>query len=66
MLPLYVAYLNRSGPGNICHYSIHGGESCVQESTPIPWLLVALVLFTVGALLCRSAAARAAKPRQSP
>jgi hypothetical protein len=42
---LYVAYLNRSGPGTICT-SITGGQSCTDESSPWPWLAVG-----VGSLL---------------
>ena len=45
--PLYVAYLNRQGPGNICT-SFSSGQSCVQEYSPWPWLTGAVLLITVG------------------
>jgi hypothetical protein len=47
LAPLYVAWLNRDGPGNICHH-ITNGESCTQESAPLPWLLAGLLLLFSG------------------
>jgi hypothetical protein len=44
---LYVAYINRSGPGQACH-SISGGEQCTQLMTPWPWLFVGAVLAISG------------------
>ncbi|MFZ2058677.1 MAG: hypothetical protein WAV54_14830 [Acidimicrobiales bacterium] len=44
---LWVAYLNRSGPGNVCT-SGHGVESCIQALDPWPWLGVTVVLVTAG------------------
>src|SRR5690242_15451273 len=41
---LYVAFLNREGPGEVCH-RFTDGESCTQEFTPWPWLVAgALVI----------------------
>ncbi|HEX6394396.1 MAG TPA: hypothetical protein VFZ97_13235 [Acidimicrobiales bacterium] len=45
---LYVAYLNRAGPGNVCT-SNTSGQTCVQEWSPWPWLSLAIVLVGVGA-----------------
>ena len=45
--PLYVAYLNRSGPGNVCTSS-HGVQSCIEALDPWPWLGATVVLVTVG------------------
>ncbi|HMC38168.1 MAG TPA: hypothetical protein VKI19_00810 [Acidimicrobiales bacterium] len=44
---LYVSYLNREGPGNVCHAD-GSGQSCVEEWTPWPWLAAALVLLAIG------------------
>ena len=35
--PLLVAYLNRQGPGTVCHMS-SVGRGCTQEWSPWPWL----------------------------
>lgn len=45
---LYVAYLNRQGPGNVCTYYADGGQSCVQEYNPLLWAGAALVLIATG------------------
>jgi hypothetical protein len=44
---LYVAWVNRSGPGNICTYT-PTSTSCGQQYDPWPWLIAGLVLITVG------------------
>jgi len=45
---LYVAYLNRAGPGTICT-TIPAGEHCAEESSPWPWLAAAVTLLVLGA-----------------
>lgn len=47
---LYVAYLNRGGPGNVCT-TLGGGQSCVQEWSPWPWLALGVVLAAVGVVV---------------
>ena len=47
---LYVAYLNLGGPGNECS-AIKGGQSCVQEVDPWPWLAAGLVLVAAGGVV---------------
>jgi hypothetical protein len=37
LLPLYVAYLNGKGPGDVCSEIVHGGHSCLQAWKPWPW-----------------------------
>ncbi len=37
LTPLYVAYLDREGPGNVCSEIAHGGHSCLQAWDPWPW-----------------------------
>lgn len=49
----YVAYLNRDGPGNVCSSTSGGGQSCVQEWSPWPWLAAGVVLTIAGFLLFR-------------
>jgi hypothetical protein len=44
---LYVAYLNRAGPGTICT-TVTGGQECHDEWSPWPWLAVGVILFVVG------------------
>lgn len=46
---LFVAYLNRDGPGEIC--TSHVGVACgsaEQQSSPWPWAIAGLILLTVG------------------
>jgi MYXO-CTERM domain-containing protein len=45
---LYVAYLNRAGPGTICT-TITGGQDCTDEWSPWPWLAAGVVLLVLGA-----------------
>jgi hypothetical protein len=44
---LYVAYLNRAGPGTICT-TIPGGVDCTDEWSPWPWLAAAVILLALG------------------
>ena len=47
-LPLfYVAFLNRSGPGTICTTTATS-QSCVNEWSPWPWLIIGVVLLVSG------------------
>jgi hypothetical protein len=45
--PLWVAWLNRDGPGNICTRTATS-TSCLDEWSPWPFVAVALVLLVVG------------------
>lgn len=47
---VYVAYLNRDGPGTICT-ATNGGESCRDEWSPWPWLGVGVGLVALGVAL---------------
>jgi hypothetical protein len=47
---LYVAWLNRSGPGNVC-VADRVSISCGQEWNPFPWLVTGLFLLVIGALM---------------
>ena len=59
---LYVAFLNRSGPGTICH-SISSGTSCSDQWSPWPWLLIGSALVVVGLVWFIAASARRARER---
>ena len=50
LLPCYIAYLNRGGPGVVCTTSATGG-SCTQEWSPWPWLAVGAGFVVAGAVL---------------
>ncbi len=45
---LYVAYLNRDGPRTVCTGLRHGGQHCIDEGNPWPWVTVGLALLLVG------------------
>jgi hypothetical protein len=44
---LYVAYLNRAGPGTVCT-PVTGGQQCNYEWSPWPWLAFGVILFVLG------------------
>ena len=45
---LYVAYLNRAGPGTICTTITGGGQDCTDEWSPWPWLAAGVILLVLG------------------
>lgn len=47
---LYVAYLNRGGPGTVCT-STPTSQTCSETSNPWLWLGTALVLVAIGVLV---------------
>jgi hypothetical protein len=47
LVPLWVAYLNRGGPGTVCT-AVSGGQSCASEWSPWPWLAAGIVLLAAG------------------
>ncbi len=44
-VPLYVAWLNRDGPGTVCNST---ATHCVDEWSPWGWFAIGLVLITTG------------------
>jgi hypothetical protein len=44
---LYVAWLNRNGPGNICHVTPTSTD-CTEQMSPLPWLGIGAVLLVTG------------------
>jgi hypothetical protein len=59
---LYVAFLNRWGPGMICTATATG-TSCADQWSPWPWLLIGSALVAVGVAWFIVASARRARPR---
>jgi hypothetical protein len=57
---LYVAYLNRGGPATVCH-STAIRETCTEEFSPWPFLVLGVLAVVAGALVqrarCRGAGA---------
>src|ERR1017187_6354108 len=47
LAPLYVGYLNRSGPGQVCSTTA-AGQSCLSEWSPWPWLGARVPLIALG------------------
>jgi hypothetical protein len=47
---LYVAFLNRDGPGTVCH-AIDGGVDCAERWSPWPWLGLGVALVILGLVL---------------
>lgn len=47
---LYVAFLNRDGPGNICTVSATS-TSCTEEWSPWPWVLLGAALVFLGVVV---------------
>jgi hypothetical protein len=63
---LYVAFLNRHGPGTICTTSHNGGQSCVDELNAWPWLVFGLVLVALGAVVFVTSGNRRQRVQNSP
>jgi hypothetical protein len=51
---LYLAWLNRGGPGRVCE-TTDTSRSCVEEWSPWPFLVVALLLIAATVFLVRLA-----------
>jgi hypothetical protein len=48
--PLYMAFINRSGPGDNCS-STATSQSCVSQISPWPWLIIGVILAIAGYLI---------------
>ncbi|MDX3804761.1 hypothetical protein [Streptomyces sp. AK04-3B] len=46
----YIAYLNRSGPGTVCHATATV-QTCTDQYSPIPFLVCGGILFCAGFLI---------------
>ena len=47
---LFVAYLQRQGPGTTCWHTATA-SGCDQHLNPLPWLVLGLILFVAGVVL---------------
>jgi hypothetical protein len=64
-LPLfYLAYLNRGGPGEVCH-AVPGGQACTDEYTPVPFLVAGALVLVAGCVIHVMAGRRARAGRMS-
>ncbi len=50
LIPLYVGYLNRRGPGQVCTTTATG-QQCVSEWSPWPWLAFGVLLIAGGVVV---------------
>jgi hypothetical protein len=47
LLSLFVAYIQRDGPGTTCWHTATAG-GCDQHLNPLPWLIVGITLVLTG------------------
>lgn len=59
LLLLYVAYVQRDGPGTTCWHTATAG-GCEEHLDPVPWLVVGIV-FVVAGVVLNAMFARAAR-----
>jgi hypothetical protein len=50
ILLLYVAWVQRDGPGTTCTRVAPAGMHCDQHLNPLPWLVLGIVLVVAGAV----------------
>jgi hypothetical protein len=50
---LYLAWLNRGGPGEVCRILSGGDESCVDAWSPWPFVVVAALFVAASTILAR-------------
>lgn len=62
---LYIAWLNRDGPGDVCR-TYAGGSSCTQQWSPWPFVAVAFVLIGVGVTIFVRTRAQSPHERLAP
>lgn len=51
LIPLYIAYLNRHGPGQVCRSAGSTSTECTDAWNPWPFLAIGLLLIAAGAFL---------------
>jgi hypothetical protein len=65
LVPLYIAFLNRGGPGDVCTSSA-SGQSCISEWSPWPWFVAGVLLVCAGAILFTRLRPAATPPAAAP
>jgi MYXO-CTERM domain-containing protein len=63
LVPLYVAFLNRSGPGTVCSSTAGGGQECTDQWSPWPFLAIGLLLVAAGLGLFLALRRRVSEPQ---
>ena len=61
VVPAYLAWLNRDGPGSVCETSA-GGVTCTDEWTPWPFVAAAALLVAVAVVLVMVVRRRSVPP----
>lgn len=51
LIPLYIAYLNRHGPGQVCRTVGSAGTECTDAWNPWPFFAIGVLLIAAGAIL---------------
>jgi uncharacterized membrane protein YidH (DUF202 family) len=51
---LYLAWLNRDGPGNVCKKTTGITTTCTDQASPWPFVAVALAVIAVSVVLARA------------
>lgn len=51
VVSLFVAWLNRHGPGEVCVRTAGEGLACVEEWSPWPFVVLAVVIVAAGVLV---------------
>ena len=57
---LYVAYVQRDGPGTTCTSLPHGGQQCDEHLNPLPWLVLGILLVVAGVAIFARVSRRSA------
>jgi len=65
LVSMYVAYVQRRGPGTVCYQTATGGSGCDEYLNPWPWLVVGVVLVCVG-VVAHTRKMRRARGEQRP
>lgn len=50
---LYLAWLNRGGPGDVCEFTSNGGEFCTQEWSPWPFVVAAMLIVAASIVMAK-------------
>jgi hypothetical protein len=62
VVALYMAWINRDGPGTVCHTTLTE-TTCVDQTSPWPFVAVAVALVAVSVVLVRRRPGPLVSPR---